>query len=102
MAGLSRWVSSARGLRSARSRAASGYQVAWKNGALDQYVAWNVDSSGNFLSQGAALAGTSCTLESFETAFSQDLNGDGTTGPTTASIEAIGSTTLTKVATPIL
>ena len=34
----------------------------------------------------------------FESTMHQDLNGDGTTGVTTTSIEAIGSTTLTKVA----
>ena len=36
--------------------------------------------------------------EMVESALHQDLNGDGTTGVTTASIEAIGSTSLTRVA----
>ena len=79
-------------------QAGSVYQVAWKNGAADQYLAWTVDSSGNFLSQGGVVSGASWYAESFESALHQDLNGDGTTGVTTASIEAIGSTTLTKVA----
>ena len=76
------------------------YLVVWKNAATNpnQYVTWSVDGSGNFLSQSAALSPTSFALEFLETAFGQDLNGDGTTGVTTASIESVGSTTLTKVA----
>ena len=37
-------------------------------------------------------------FESLEASFSQNLNGDGTIGLTTASIESAGSTTLTQVA----
>src|SRR4029077_14527748 len=55
-----------------------GYLVVWKNAVTDQYVAWSVDGGGNFLSQSAALSATSSAIESLETAFSQDLNGDGT------------------------
>jgi hypothetical protein len=74
------------------------YQVAWKNGGLDQYIGWNVDSSGNFISQGAAVSGSSWYEQSFETALGQDLNNDGTIGPVTSLIEFFGSTSLTKVA----
>ena len=80
-------------------QAADGtYQVAWKNGVLDQYIGWNFDSSGNYLAQGAVVAGGTWYLEAYESALHQDLNGDSTTGPTTATIETAGSTTLTKVA----
>ena len=80
-------------------QAANGiYQVAWKNGALDQYIGWNVDSAGNFISQGAVVAGASWYLETYESALQQNLNGDGIIGPTVTPIEAIGSISLTKVA----
>ena len=59
------------------------YQVAWKNGTADQYLAWTVDGAGNFLSQGAVVSGTTWYVQSFETAVHQDLNGDGTIGPVT-------------------
>ena len=49
-------------------QAANGtYQVAWKNGVLDQYIGWNFDSSGNYLSQGAVVAGSSWYVEVYET-----------------------------------
>ena len=48
----------------------------------DQYAVWNTDSNGNFISNPSCLvSGTSAALESFETSFHQDLNGDGTIGP---------------------
>jgi hypothetical protein len=37
-------------------------------------------------------------LETFETTFNQDLNGDGTVGPTTVPIQTDGTTALTQVA----
>ena len=74
------------------------FVVVWRNTVLNQYVTWTVDGNGNFLSQSALLSPTSFALESLETPFGQNLNGDGTTGLTTAPIEAIGSTTLTQVA----
>ena len=80
---------------------ASGYQVAWKNGAADQYLAWNVDSSGNFLSLGGVVSGASWYAQSFESAMHQDLNGDGTTGAVTTSWSNSGATVLTRAATPI-
>ena len=59
---------------------ATGYEVAWKMTGGDQYTVWNTDSSGNFVASTASLAGASATLESFETSFHQDLNGDGVVG----------------------
>ena len=80
-------------------QAADGtYLIAWKNGALDQYIGWVVDSNGNYITAGTAVAGGTFTLESLETTLHQDLNGDTVLGPTTPTIEALGTTTLTKVA----
>ena len=59
---------------------ASGYQVAWKVSGADQYSVWTTDSNGNFISQSAVLSGSSSALQSFETSFHQDLNGDGAIG----------------------
>ena len=42
---------------------------------------WNTDSNGNYLSNIVAVGpGTSTALETIETTFNQDLNGDGTIG----------------------
>jgi len=75
---------------------ASGYQVAWKVSGADQYGVWTTDSNGNFISTSAVLSGSSSALQSFETSFNQDLNGDGAIGvPVTGIvIEAAGSTSL--------
>ena len=59
---------------------ASGYQVAWKVPGADQYSVWTTDSNGNFISNSAVLSGSSSALQSFETSFHQDLNGDGAIG----------------------
>jgi hypothetical protein len=60
---------------------ASGYDVAWHIPGADQYSVWATDSSGNFTSLlTGPVAGNSAALESFETTFQQDLNGDGVIG----------------------
>src|SRR6185312_3884977 len=59
---------------------ASGYEVAWKVTGADQYQVWQTDSSGNFLSTGGVVSGSSTALQSIETSFQQDLNGDGLIG----------------------
>ena len=80
----------------------TGYEVAWKLGGADQYTVWNIDSSGNFVSDTiGTVSGTSYALESLEASFQQDLNGDGTIGLTTTVIESVGSTSLTQVADQI-
>ena len=80
---------------------ASGYDVAWKDAGTDQYTVWTTDSSGNYLSDIGTVSGTSAALESLETSFHQDLNGDGVIGiPTmgaTTVIESFGSTSLIEV-----
>ena len=74
-----------------------GYDVAWKNSS-GQFTFWATDSQGNFQSyptHGVALAGNSTTVESYETIFHQDLNGDHTIGVpgTTATLTALTPTT---------
>lgn len=62
--------------------AGGGYDVAWKNSS-GQFTFWATDGQGNFQSyptNGVALAGNSSTVESYETIFQQDLNGDHTIG----------------------
>ena len=67
---------------------ATGYEVAWQDAGTDQYTVWNTDSNGNFVSDTVGvISGSSYALESLETSFQQDLNGDGTIGPTTTVIE---------------
>jgi hypothetical protein len=86
---------------------ATGYEVAWKMTGADQYGFWNTDSNGNYISNiGGIVSGASSAVESLETSFHQDLNGDGVIGipsggtpstPTTTTIEAFGSTSLVEV-----
>jgi 20S proteasome alpha/beta subunit len=59
-----------------------GYEVALHLPGSDQYTVWNTDGSGNVISNatGGVVSGTSNALESLETSFHQDLNGDGTIG----------------------
>ena len=78
---------------------ASGYQVAWKVSGADQYSVWTTDSNGNFISTSADLSGSSSALQSFETSFHQDLNGDGAIGVPGTVIESAGSTSLVAVGT---
>ena len=59
---------------------ANGYEVAWKVTGANEFTVWYTDKSGNYLSNVGVLSGTSATLESFETSFQQDLNGDGIIG----------------------
>jgi serralysin len=44
------------------------------------------------------VSGNDYGLQSLETSFQQDLNGDGTVGPKTTTIEAFGTTRLDEVA----
>jgi hypothetical protein len=54
---------------------------------------WNTDSSGNFVSDTIGIvSGASTALESLETSFHQDLNGDGTIGPVASSALAQAAT----------
>jgi hypothetical protein len=80
----------------------TGYDVAWTDNAGGGYSVWSVNSNGNFTRLLAAnVPGTSATLESLETAFGQDLNGDGMIGPKATVIHTdtgpYGTTSLTQV-----
>ena len=76
----------------------SGYQVVWKNGSVDQYILWNVDSNGNWKSQSDVVSGSAYALQSAEATLHQDLNHGGTTGLKTTTIETAGATDLDQVA----
>ena len=88
------------GLPIGAEQTATGYEVAWSVPGGDQYWVWNTDSSGNYVSDSGVLSGTSAALQSFETSFQQDLNGDGTIGaptsPVPTVIESFGSTSLAQ------
>ena len=63
-------------------KTANGYQVAWQNGAADQYVIWEVDNNGNERSITSLLAGESPVLQARESILHQDLNHDTIIGQT--------------------
>ena len=56
---------------------ANGYDVAWKDTTSGNYQVALTDSSGNIFSWSAVISATSAALETYETSFHQDLNGDG-------------------------
>jgi len=65
----------------------SGYQIAWKMAGADLYTVCNTDSGGNYVSNPiGAVPGGSASLETLETNFHQDLNGDGTIGIPSSSV----------------
>ena len=72
--------------------AGGGYDVAWENTSTGQYTVWSTNSNGNYLSNLIPdVSGNSIALESLETTFHQDLNGDGTIGiPNTFSLQYKG------------
>jgi serralysin len=68
---------------------AAGYNVAWKNAGTGQYNAWSTDSSANYITNTLSFVSASSTaLQSLETSFQQDLNGDGTIGVHAALLQA--------------
>ena len=75
-----RRVNSAPGRRSARSRRQPAMRLPGRSPGTDHYTVWNTDSNGNYLSNIGHVSGTSAALESLETSFHQDLNGDGVIG----------------------
>jgi hypothetical protein len=84
----------------AEQTSGGGYDVAWKLSGADQYAVWATDSNGNYVSSPVGdVSGTSTALESIETVFHQDLNGDGvigvpsSTSPATAASSALATFT---------
>ena len=60
---------------------ASGYDVALELPGSDEYTVWATNSSGAYVSSLVGIVpGNNATLESLETVFNLDLNGDGHTG----------------------
>jgi serralysin len=77
---------------------ASGFNFAWKTPGADNYTVWSTDASGNCTGNlTGVVSGSSIALESLETTFHQDLNGDGTIGVPTVTVESLGSTALLQV-----
>ena len=81
-------------------KTANGYDIAWKDTATGKFSIWSTDSSGNYITNSlGVVSATDTGLEARETAFQQDLNGDGTIGvPASASqtIESFGVTSLVQ------
>jgi serralysin len=82
----------------------TGYEVAWKAAGADQYSAWSTDGNGTYISNIiGVVSGTSATLETLETSFHQDLNGDGTIGvpartnPAGANLSSINPASSTQI-----
>ena len=73
----------------------SGYEVAWQIPGRNQFSIWTTDSSGNFVSF-SGMSGTSTALESLETSFHQDLNGDGVIGIPAPTASATGAIPLSN------
>ena len=75
---------------------ASGYDVAFKLAGANEYTVWATNSSGAYVSSlVGVVAGNDTTLESLETTFNQDLNGDSHIGlPPPTVIQTDGTTSL--------
>jgi serralysin len=82
----------------AEHNASGGYQVVWKNGGAAQFQVWTTDSNAAFTGQTNIVGPESWYVQSLESSFQQDLNGDGMIGAVTSTIEAAGSTSVVKVA----
>ncbi|WP_245312576.1 Ig-like domain-containing protein [Bradyrhizobium macuxiense] len=73
----------------------SGYDVAWQDSISGQYAVWSTDSNGNFASKIInSASGTDASLKSVETAFHQDLNGDGVINTPSTVVDATGKMVL--------
>ena len=80
----------------AAQKISTGYEVALEEVGAGLYGVWDTDSSGDWASAPISnVSGTSAALESAETSFNFDLNGDGTIGaPAPTLIESNGSMSL--------
>ncbi|WP_342740105.1 matrixin family metalloprotease [Bradyrhizobium sp. B117] len=76
-----------------------GYDVAWKQAGAALFTIWGTDANGAWTSNlsNGTVGGSSTTLESFESTFQQDLNGDGVIGIPTTVIHTDGTTSLVQV-----
>ncbi|WP_050043726.1 hypothetical protein [Bradyrhizobium sp. LTSPM299] len=77
----------------------TGYDAAWKLAGADEYTVWATDANGNdTVKLVDSVSGSSAALETQETTFHQDLNGDGVIGIPSTTIESQGSTSLVQSA----
>jgi serralysin len=71
---------------------ATGYVVAFKDAGSNQFSVWSTDSNGNYLSNiVGVVSGSSAALQSLETTFHQDLNGDGSVGAHASQVSNSGN-----------
>ena len=80
---------------------ASGYDIAWKDASAGLYTVWSTDGNGNYVANViGVVSGNSYALESLETTFHQDLNGDGVVGlnPTVIQTDTNNSSVSTSLA----
>ncbi len=69
---------------------AGGYEVAFKLTGADLYTVWNTDANGNITTNAiSSVSGSDASLQSIETSFQQDLNGDGVIGPPSHTSAAV-------------
>src|SRR5260370_819849 len=56
-------------------KTASGYEVAWKNGAADQYTVWNLDADGNYIGSATTVVSVADNaLQALDTSFLHSVN----------------------------
>jgi Tryptophan-rich Synechocystis species C-terminal domain len=81
-----------------------GYEIAWKLAGSNSYTIWSADAAGHYQTNLlSAVPGTNTALESAETSFQQDLNGNGMIGtPASAggTVTTSGADMLTVVTNP--
>jgi hypothetical protein len=81
-------------------KTATGYEVAFKIAGANIYTVWDTDLNGNITTDPiGTVAGNSTALETLESSFQQDLNGDGVIGVPAGppvTIESFGSTSLVQ------
>ena len=80
----------------------NGYDVAWRDASSGLFTVWATDANGNYLNNVILpSAGSNYAIETSETTFHQDLNGDGVTGLNAQVIQTdsstFGSTSLAAV-----
>ena len=98
MAARTLWrVSLAPGRQSARSRRQTGMRLPGRSGRRSVYGLEHRQQRQLHLKYIGVVSGADYALQSLETSFHQDLNGDGLIGLPTTVIEANGSTSLTEV-----
>ncbi len=77
----------------------NGYEIVWQIPGTTQFTFWTVDTNGNYAGNITGLVhGTDFLVESAESAFGRDLNGDGSIGVTASVIQTNVTTSLLAIA----